>query len=88
MANIRGTSEGITKHERLHERALKKAETTEIQLNPKTLSLVTSLEADLNKAISEALDLWLKNRVTVCPITNKFCDRGHGQCNDCAGTKT
>jgi hypothetical protein len=60
----------------------------EVQLNPKILSLVTSLETDLNKAINEALNMWLKKRVTVCPITNKFCERGHGPCNDCPVAKT
>jgi hypothetical protein len=60
----------------------------EIQLNPKLLSLVTSLETDLNKAINEALDLWLKKRVIICPITNQFCERGHGPCNDCSVTRT
>ena len=59
----------------------------EIQLDPKTLTLVTSLEADLNKAIHEALTLWLKKKVIVCPITNQFCMHGHGPCNDCSITE-
>jgi len=60
----------------------------EVQLNPKILKLVTSLETDLNKAIHEALNLWLKKRLIVCPITNQFCERGHGSCNDCPVMET
>lgn len=59
----------------------------EIQLDPKILDLVTSLEKDLPKAINESLTLWLRKRLLVCPITNQFCKFNNGSCNDCAVTK-
>jgi hypothetical protein len=59
----------------------------EIQLDSKIYSLVTSLEKDLNKAVHEALTLWLKERLLVCPITNQLCEFQLGQCNDCPVTK-
>jgi hypothetical protein len=57
------------------------------RVDPKILNLVVSLEKDLNAAINEALNLWLKQRVTVCPITNQFCKFIDGSCNDCTLTK-
>ena len=56
----------------------------EIQLDPKILNLVKSLETDLSKAIHEALNLWLKKRLIICPVTNKFCEHGKSSCNDCS----
>lgn len=54
----------------------------EIRVNPKILKLVTSLETNVTKAINEALNLWLKEKLTSCPITNQFCIND-GPCNDC-----
>ena len=34
----------------------------EIQVDSKVLHLVTSLEIDINKAVKEALTLWLKQK--------------------------
>ena len=56
----------------------------EIQVDSKVLHLVTSLKIDLNKAINEALTLWLKQKIIVCPITNQFCTFPAGPCNDCS----
>ena len=59
----------------------------EVLLDPKILYLVSSLEKDLPKAINEALTLWLKKRIIVCPITNHFCKIINGSCNDCSVAK-
>jgi hypothetical protein len=58
-----------------------------IRIDPEILNLVCSLEKDLTKALNEALNLWLKKRLTTCPITNQFCKSTDGPCNDCALTK-
>jgi hypothetical protein len=55
----------------------------EIRVNPKILKLVTSLETNVTKAINEALNLWLREKITICPITNQFCIRNNEPCNDC-----
>jgi hypothetical protein len=58
-----------------------------VKLEPKILNLVASLEADLAKAVHEALTLWLKERLPVCPLTNQFCEFNEGPCNDCPVAK-
>jgi hypothetical protein len=55
----------------------------EVQLDSSVLNLIASVEADLNKAINEALNLWLKQKIIVCPITNQFCKFPDGSCNEC-----
>jgi hypothetical protein len=64
-----------------------KNRTMEIQLNPKILKLVTSLETNVTKAINEALKLWLKEKMACCPITNQFCIHSNEPCNDCTVLK-
>ena len=59
----------------------------EIKVDPNILDLIASLEKDLQKAINEALTLWLRKRLIVCPITNQFCKFVDGSCNDCSVTK-
>ena len=56
----------------------------EIQVDSEILNLVSSLEKDLNSAINEALTLWLKRKIIVCPITNQFCKFPSHPCNDCS----
>jgi hypothetical protein len=55
----------------------------EIQLDSSVVNLVALVEKDLSKAINEALNLWLKQKIIVCPITNKFCKFPNGTCNEC-----
>jgi len=43
----------------------------ELTLDSQLINLVSSLEKDLTKVIHEALALWLKERLTVCPITKQ-----------------
>ena len=59
----------------------------EIMLDSQIVNLVSSLETDLTKVIHEALAIWLKERLTVCPITKQFCTSTDGPCNDCAVTQ-
>ena len=59
----------------------------EIRVDPKILDLVSTLEKDLPKAINEALTLWLRKRMLVCPIANRFCKFIDGSCNDCSIAK-
>jgi len=56
----------------------------EIQVDSKILNLIASLETDLNKVIKEALTLWLKERIIICPISGQFCKHDDGPCNDCS----
>ena len=65
----------------------KRKRTLKIQLDSNMLNLVTSVEIDVTKAVHEALNLWLKERVLVCPITNQFCKYPEGPCNDCSLAK-
>jgi hypothetical protein len=41
------------------------------------------MEKDVSKAICEALDLWLKEKIITCPITNKLCVNMNQPCNNC-----
>ncbi len=59
----------------------------EIEIDSKILTLVSSIESDLKKAVDEGLFLWLKTRLTVCPITQEFCVAPNTPCNDCSLTK-
>ena len=56
----------------------------EIQVDSQVLNLVASVETDLNKAINEALNLWLKQKIVVCPIINQFCKSPGRPCNECS----
>ena len=55
----------------------------EIKLDSNILNLVTSVETDVTKAVHEALNLWLRERLTACPITKNFCINPKNPCNDC-----
>lgn len=55
----------------------------EIKVDKKLLRLVSKFEKDSNKAMSEAIILWLKKKVITCPITNQFCEEINRSCNDC-----
>jgi len=55
-----------------------------IQVDPKILNLVYSIEPDLNKAIKEALNLWLKEKIIICPYTHQYCKNNNIPCNDCS----
>ena len=55
----------------------------EIQIDPKILSLVTTVDSNISKVMSEALNLWLKEKLPKCPITDTFCENLKGSCNGC-----
>lgn len=55
----------------------------EIELNPTVLQLITSVEEDVSKVVNEAVNLWLKKHVPICPISNRFCVYIKGSCNEC-----
>ena len=55
----------------------------EVQVEPKLLSLIATVEGDISKVVSEALNLWLKEKIPTCPITKDFCGKQNGPCNDC-----
>ena len=38
----------------------------------------------LKKAVDEGLFLWLKTRLTICPITKDFCVSPNNSCNNCS----
>jgi len=56
---------------------------TTIQVNTKLLDLAAFVEKDVSKVINEALNLWLTERILICPITKKFCTQLSGSCNNC-----
>jgi hypothetical protein len=60
----------------------------EIEIDSEILTLVSSLESDLKKAVDEGLFMWLKAKLTVYPITKEFCVAPNRPCNDCSLTKT
>lgn len=55
-----------------------------IQIDPKLLSLVTTVDSDISRVMSEALGLWLKEKLPKCPLTESFCENLQGSCNNCA----
>lgn len=55
----------------------------DVQIDPKLLSLVEAVESDISRVVSEALDLWLKEKLPKCPITGTFCENVQGSCNNC-----
>lgn len=65
----------------------KRKRTVKIQLESNIVNRITLLEKDVTKAVHEALNLWLKERLTVCPITDQFCINPNTPCNDCSLTK-
>ncbi len=60
----------------------------EVQIDPKILSLVSTVEQDFSKAISEALQVWLEGKILVCPFTEDFCENINSSCNNCSLPKT
>lgn len=59
----------------------------QVDIDFKLVSLVNSIEIDLNKAIDEGLILWLKTKLTVCPLTKEFCKSPSTPCNECKFVK-
>ena len=58
----------------------------EIQIDPKLLDLVPADDGDISKVMLEALDLWLKEKLPKCPITDTFCENLRGSRNSCPVT--
>ena len=51
-------------------------------IDSRRLRILTAIDGDVCKVMSEALDMWLEKRVVNCPITKNFCEN-NGPCNDC-----
>ena len=62
---------------------VKKVAVVNIHVNSKLLHLATSVEKDVSKVVNEALYLWLKKKIIICPVTNRFCTNVNNPCNDC-----
>ena len=58
----------------------------EVRIDPKILGLVADVDTDISRVMSEALDLWLRERLPKCPITEDFCENLRGSCNNCSVT--
>ncbi|MFA5364092.1 MAG: hypothetical protein WC325_02795 [Candidatus Bathyarchaeia archaeon] len=58
-----------------------------IQVSSKLLRLVKTMETDVSKAINEGLNLWLKEKIITCPITNNLCTNTNMPCNHCETAK-
>lgn len=59
----------------------------EVYVEPKIMELVSTVEKDFSKAVSEALNLWLRERIIICPITKRYCINHNVPCNECPITK-
>ena len=55
----------------------------QVEVDPKLLRLVESQGEHIKTAVREGLNLWLKQKLTTCPITKKFCTNHQNPCNDC-----
>ena len=55
----------------------------QVEVEPKLMELVESLGDTLKNAVNEGLNLWLKQKLTTCPITKKFCTNNQNPCNEC-----
>ena len=55
----------------------------EVNVEKGLLNLIASVEKDISKVIPEALHLWLKQRIPICPITENLCINIKGSCNNC-----
>jgi hypothetical protein len=55
----------------------------EVRVDAKLMKLVESLDENIGRAVDEGLTLWLKEKLTTCPITNKFCTNNQKPCNEC-----
>jgi hypothetical protein len=52
-------------------------------IDSRRLKLLTTIDSDVCKVVSEALDMWLEKKVLTCPFTKNFCEN-NGPCNDCS----
>jgi len=66
---------------------MEKWDPMDINIEPELLGLISAVEADLSKAVSEALRLWLRQKLPQCPITNGFCTNLKGSCNNCSAVR-
>jgi hypothetical protein len=54
----------------------------EIKIESHLLDLIASTKVEISKVIPEALNLWLKDKLIICPITRSFCI-SNKPCNEC-----
>ena len=52
-------------------------------MDPKLLELLQSIEKDFKKVVNEAINLWLKEKIITCTLTQKFCINQQIPCNEC-----
>jgi hypothetical protein len=57
--------------------------TLEIHLDSDVVDRVFLVEKNISKAVNEALNLWLKERISMCPITKDFCINPCDSCKGC-----
>jgi len=61
----------------------------DILVDPALLTLVESIDNDIPKVVTEALNLWIKEKLITRPITKKHCTNNKNPCNECSTfTKT
>lgn len=60
----------------------------EIEIDPKLLRLISTFEVDISEVVKQALTLWLRERILICPITKRFCVNMNVSCNECAIAKS
>ena len=56
----------------------------QVEVDNKIINLVESLGEQIKTAVKEGLNLWLKQKITTCPITKQFCTNNQNPCNDCS----
>jgi hypothetical protein len=52
-------------------------------VDPQLLELIQSVEKDVSKVINEAINLWLKEKILTCPLSENFCKNPQIACNEC-----
>ena len=55
----------------------------QVQVDSKLLQLVESQSENLVKSVNEALKLWLEQKLTTCPKTNRICPNNQIPCSEC-----
>ena len=61
----------------------KREKTLKIQINSIIVDQVTLVEKNFSKAVNEALNLWLKEKISICPTTKEFCINPSDSCKGC-----
>ena len=60
-----------------------KGKKLEIHINSDVVDQIASVEKNFSKAINDALNMWLKEKISKCPTTKDFCINPSDSCKGC-----